>query len=77
VLQWLSGNIGFHHIHHLNSRIPNHRLEACWKSLPNMENIRQLTFFKSFRTLRLRLWNEATQRMISFGELRRLRRLGI
>lgn len=74
VLQWFSGNIGFHHIHHLNSRVPNHRLQACCESLPPLENVRLITLRKSLESLRLRLWNEASRQMISFRELRLLKR---
>lgn len=71
VLQWFSGNIGFHHIHHLSPRIPNYFLESCHRSLPNMPNITTLGLRASLRSLSLRLWDDASQRMISFGEYER------
>ncbi len=69
LFQWLSGNIGFHHIHHLNSRIPNYHLEACMKEdsqLPAYAN--SLTFWQSLKCISLKLWDPQAQRMISFKE---------
>lgn len=70
VLQWFTGNIGFHHIHHLSFKIPNYYLEACHNESPVFKQIKPITFFKSFRTLRLRLWNEETRRLVSFRSLK-------
>lgn len=72
ILQWFSGNIGFHHIHHLNSRIPNYRLETCHKNVPIFQEVRPLTFFASLKSLSLRLWDEEKRRMVGFRELRDL-----
>jgi acyl-lipid omega-6 desaturase (Delta-12 desaturase) len=69
VLQWFTGNIGFHHIHHLSPRIPNYNLEKCHNENPDFQVAIQITFFSSLRTLRLRLWNEQLQKMIGFREL--------
>lgn len=74
VLQWFSGNIGFHHIHHLSSRIPNYNLERCHRSNPMFEQVVPLTFWGSFKTLSYRLWDENARKLISFGKLRRQRR---
>jgi omega-6 fatty acid desaturase (delta-12 desaturase) len=68
VLQWFSGNIGFHHIHHLSPRVPNYSLESCYRSLPNIPEVTTLGLRTSLRSLSLRLWDDANQRMISFGE---------
>jgi acyl-lipid omega-6 desaturase (Delta-12 desaturase) len=70
VLQWFTGNIGFHHIHHLSFKIPNYYLEACHKESPFFSKTKPITFFKSFRTLRLRLWNEETRRLVGFRSLK-------
>jgi acyl-lipid omega-6 desaturase (Delta-12 desaturase) len=70
VLQWFTGNIGFHHIHHLSFKIPNYYLEACHKESPVFRNTKPITLFKSFRTLRLRLWNEETRRLVGFRYLK-------
>ena len=71
VLQWFSGNIGYHHIHHLNPQIPNYNLERCHHSHPFFQQAPELRFFSSLKTIKLRLWDEVNGRMISFGELKR------
>jgi len=74
VLQWFTGNIGFHHVHHLSPKIPNYRLEKCHRENPTFQTVVTLTLRESIRTLGLRLWDEESGRMVSFGHLRRLRR---
>ena len=74
VLQWFTGNIGFHHVHHLSPRIPNYQLERCHRENPTFQNVVTLTLRESVRTLGLRLWDEDSGRMVGFGHLRRLRR---
>ena len=70
ILQWFSGNIGFHHIHHISSRIPNYNLPECYRQL-EIFHIKPVRFYDSIRTLRLRLWDEETNRLISFREMNR------
>lgn len=72
VLQWFSGNIGFHHVHHLSPRIPNYHLEACHRSDPLFESVKPLTFWSAFRTMRLRLWDEDRKKLIGWREFRAL-----
>ena len=72
VLQWFSGNIGFHHIHHLSSRIPNYNLERCHRSHPMFASVKPLTLWDSFKTMRFRLWDEESMRLISFRDLKGL-----
>lgn len=67
LLQWFSGNIGFHHIHHLNSRIPNYYLSTCYRENTVFKEVKPVTFLTSLRSLKLRLWDEQIQRMVSFG----------
>jgi omega-6 fatty acid desaturase (delta-12 desaturase) len=74
VLQWFTGNIGFHHVHHLSPKIPNYRLERCHRENPTFQKVVTLTLRESVRTLGLRLWDEESGRMVGFGHLRRLRR---
>jgi acyl-lipid omega-6 desaturase (Delta-12 desaturase) len=71
ILQWFSGNIGFHHIHHLNSRIPNYNLEHCHSVNPEFQKVKPVTLFSSLRTLRLRLWDEEQRTMVGYSALRR------
>ncbi|WP_372773998.1 fatty acid desaturase [Mangrovibacterium sp.] len=67
LLQWFSGNIGFHHIHHLNPRIPNYNLERCFKENEIFQNVPPVTFIGSLKSLKLRLWDEKLHRMVSIG----------
>lgn len=69
VLQWFSGNIGFHHIHHLSPRIPNYLLAKCYRENP-IFHIRPLTLRSSLRSLHLRLWSEERGQMVGFAALK-------
>ncbi len=73
VLQWFSGNIGFHHIHHLSPRIPNYNLQACHRSDPLFREVKHLTLFSSFKSSTLRLWDESTRKLVGYGRLKELR----
>lgn len=70
VLQWFTGNIGFHHIHHLSPRIPNYRLEQCHNENPLFQRVVVLTLWSSLKTSLLTLWDEERKKLISFGELK-------
>lgn len=72
LLQWFSGNIGYHHIHHLSPMIPNYKLEQCHKENPMFAHVKPLTFVPSLRTLSLRLWSEKAGRLISFRRYRKV-----
>jgi len=74
VLQWFSGNIGFHHIHHLSARIPNYNLERCHNAEPLFQTVKPITLFPSFKSFTFRLWDEQSRRLVGFGYLRTLRR---
>ena len=73
VLQWFSGNIGFHHIHHLSPRIPNYNLERCHNANPLFQQVKPVTLFSSFRSFTFRLWDEQRRKLVTFRYLRRLR----
>jgi len=76
VFQWLTGNIGFHHIHHLSSLIPNYNLEWCARENPILNRyVTVLTFRSSLKCIFNHLWDEERQQMISFREFNRRRRL--
>jgi omega-6 fatty acid desaturase (delta-12 desaturase) len=66
VLRWFSGNIGYHHLHHLASRIPNYRLRECLESHPRLQTAPRLTLRTSLGTARLRLWDEDARRLVPF-----------
>jgi omega-6 fatty acid desaturase (delta-12 desaturase) len=70
ILQWFSGNIGFHHIHHLSPRIPNYHLEKCHREEPLFQTIKPVTFFGSFKSLTFRLWDEQKRKLVGFGSIR-------
>ena len=67
-LMWLTGNIGIHHVHHLSSRIPFHRLPQILKDYPELKEIGRLTFWQSLKCVPLTLWDEQAKRLISFRE---------
>jgi len=73
ILQWFSGNIGFHHIHHLSPRIPNYHLEKCHRAEPLFQSVKPVTLLASLKSFRFRLWDEQGRRMVGFSALRRLR----
>jgi omega-6 fatty acid desaturase (delta-12 desaturase) len=66
ILQWFTGNIGFHHVHHLNPRIPNYRLEDCYNSDAGFQSAPCLTLWTALRALRFSLWDEDQRRMVPF-----------
>jgi omega-6 fatty acid desaturase (delta-12 desaturase) len=74
ILQWFSGNIGFHHIHHLSPRIPNYNLERCHESHPIFTAVKPLTIRRSLKSINLHLWDEQARQLVSFGQMRRGRR---
>jgi acyl-lipid omega-6 desaturase (Delta-12 desaturase) len=74
ILQWFSGNIGFHHIHHLSARIPNYNLERCHDADPLFQTVKPITLLASFKSFTFRLWDEQRRKLVGFGHLRKLRR---
>ena len=74
ILQWFSGNIGFHHIHHLSPRIPSYYLERCYNANPAFQRVTPLTLFSSLKLLTFRLWDEAHHQLVGYGYLRTLRK---
>jgi omega-6 fatty acid desaturase (delta-12 desaturase) len=70
VLRWFTANIGVHHVHHLSSRIPCYRLGEALRDHPELREVSRLTLKDSFSCLRLALWDEDRQRLVSFREAR-------
>ena len=66
VLQWFSGNIGYHHVHHLGPRIPNYRLKECYDAVPALQRSPTLTIRKSLSGVCLKLWDEERKKLINF-----------
>lgn len=73
VLQWFTGNIGFHHIHHLSPRIPNYMLEKCHKENPTFQKSVVLNIRTSLKSIFLKLWDEQQEKLISFRYLKKER----
>lgn len=67
ILQWFTGNIGFHHVHHLNARIPNYNLQKCHEQIAGFKNIKSVTFLSSFKLMKFRLWDEKRQCLIGYN----------
>ena len=74
VFQWFTGNIGFHHVHHLSPRIPNYNLARCHRDNDLFRNVKPLVLFSTFQTLRLSLWDEARRQMVTFTKAKSLSR---
>jgi len=69
VLQWLTGSIGLHHIHHVQPRIPFYNLQRCQDAIPAFQGVPPLTLRRSLDSLRLRLLDEAGRRMVSLAAI--------
>lgn len=67
IIQWLTGNIGLHHIHHLNAKIPNYRLQECMDANEDLKTINRITFWESFKYAKLALWDDENKKMVKFS----------
>jgi acyl-lipid omega-6 desaturase (Delta-12 desaturase) len=72
VLQFFSGNIGLHHVHHLSARIPNYNLQRAHDENPIFHEVPVLTLWDGIRAVRLKLWDEERGRMVTFAEAGRV-----
>jgi len=68
-LQWFSGNIGLHHVHHVLPRIPNYNLQRSYDESSIMQSVPPLNLRRSMKSLFLNLWDEKQQKLISFKSL--------
>lgn len=73
ILQWFTGNIGLHHIHHVRPNIPNYNLQQCQDEIPALQRVPAITFAASIRFLRLGLYDEKNKKLVSFRSLARSR----
>ena len=71
ILRWFTGNIGVHHVHHLCSRIPFYRLPEVLRDHPNLVGTSRLTIRESLNSVRLTLWDEDLNQLISFRDLQK------
>jgi omega-6 fatty acid desaturase (delta-12 desaturase) len=69
ILHWLTGHIGFHHIHHLAIRIPSYRLRAAFDAVPAFRQARRLRLRESFGCAKLALWDERRGRLVRFADI--------
>jgi omega-6 fatty acid desaturase (delta-12 desaturase) len=69
-LAWLTANIGVHHVHHVDSKVPFYRLPEVLRERPELKQIGRMTLMESFRCVKLRLWDEQRGKMVSFEDAR-------
>ncbi|WP_242274415.1 fatty acid desaturase [Bacillus cereus group sp. BfR-BA-01310] len=72
LLQFLTGNIGFHHVHHLSPRVPNYKLEEAHNNTLPLKNVPTITLATSLRSIRFRLWDEQNNNFVSFKDVKYL-----
>ncbi|GHH98643.1 fatty acid desaturase [Neobacillus kokaensis] len=72
VLQWVTGNIGFHHVHHLSPRVPNYKLEEAHNNTLPLKNVPTITLATSLKSLRFRLWDEKNKNFVTFKDVKHL-----
>lgn len=76
-LNWFTGNIAIHHIHHLNPAIPNYNLKKCVEEIPWFNKFTtEITFFESLKLAKHKLWDEASERMITLAEYYKMEKIG-
>lgn len=68
ILQWVTGNIGFHHVHHLAPRVPNYNLEAAHDSIPPLQKATTITLKTSLESVRYKLYDTNQQKFVTFKE---------
>lgn len=73
VLQYFTGNIGLHHVHHLNARIPNYNLQAAHDENPIFHDVPTLSLWDGLRAVRLKLWDEDRRKLVTWAEAARSR----
>lgn len=73
LLQWFSGNIGFHHIHHLSARVPNYHLQKCHEADPLFRQVKPISLLASMKSLHCRLWDESTKRLVGYARVKQVR----
>ncbi|OTX70065.1 fatty acid desaturase [Bacillus thuringiensis serovar finitimus] len=72
ILQFLTGNIGFHHVHHLSPRVPNYKLEEAHNNTLPLKNVPTITLATSLQSLRFRLWDEKSNNFVSFKDVKNI-----
>jgi len=70
IIEWLTGSIGYHHVHHLSPRVPNYNLEKAHESTPPLQKATTITLKTSLQSIRFRLYDEASKTFVSFKEIK-------
>lgn len=73
-LQWITGNIGFHHVHHLSPRVPNYHLEKAHETNPPLQQVTTITLRSSLKSLRFRLYDENQKMFVRFRDVKSLKK---
>ena len=71
-MQFLTGNIGYHHIHHLSPRVPNYKLEEAHKNSEPLQKVPTISLLTSLKSLRFKLWDEENKTFVSFRGIKSL-----
>lgn len=77
LLQWLTGNIGYHHVHHLSPRVPNYLLEHAHDQSGPLQNVPTITLKTSLESMKFRLWDEETKAFVTFREARQAKKMNV
>ena len=72
LLQWATGNIGFHHVHHLSPRVPNYKLEDAHESIPPLQQATTITLKTSLESIRFKLYDPDRKKFVSFKEVEQI-----
>ncbi|MBS3679056.1 fatty acid desaturase [Ornithinibacillus massiliensis] len=70
IIEWLTGSIGYHHVHHLSPRVPNYNLEKAHESTPPLQKATTITLATSLKSIHFRLYDEASKTFVSFKEIK-------
>jgi len=70
LLQWLTGNIGYHHVHHLSPKVPNYKLEIAHEQHEPLKNVPTITLKTSLQSLAFRLWDEEKKQFVTFRDMK-------
>jgi acyl-lipid omega-6 desaturase (Delta-12 desaturase) len=74
-LQWITGNIGFHHVHHLSPKVPNYNLEKTHQQVVPLQKATTITLSTSLASLKFRLFDEKNKTFVSFGDFKKMRKM--
>lgn len=75
VLQWITGSIGYHHVHHLSPKVPNYKLEDAHNNTPSLQNVPTVTLATSIQSLRFGLWDEQMNKFVSYREIKSIMKM--